>query len=812
MEGEGQLCRPRGQRRHGRGREDGSNEAGWDAERVTPEGWEWQGRQALQASSLQPRLQPRDYRGASSSCHQGQKAPGRRNGGLDDQPGGSGRWDGGRASSSAAGGSRKGTIIVSVPGKEGEGSERAKGKEKETKRERQERGKEKRWREEQEKQGVQERGEEERFRHSKRLLGGEFEEMAEDSRGSVRGYRPGYSRGKTPSYPEEGVQGGKEEEEEGELRHQLAEQQFRRRELRQRNDRRGPRAILSEQQSKEDLEEVPGCPDHVRGEIYEGAPFGFTRTAVGSKQDGDPPDFPPVLQGTTVLKDESRDEAGGFAPGLWPRPGPPREVCKPPGLDESAAQSPRGSECRQSLDCNIPNGTGSHGSDHSGNTRGDRGSGTRGPRSGQDQGQCIPSLRRSARGPKSLSRQGKGRKRQRRKGQRGQRQGEERLQRRWRSTGRCSVGRQEKEGMRAIKRAEAGTPRMGVSDSEWGKEYEREEWSNQLEAGYGPSRCFTEAEEGKSGPTLEYPAAKVFLQSLEGKRFSQLGDLIDVALMFLSSQFLRSKSQTSGRERVDIFPLPISGPIIDESPCGSLIRATCRALNVLYDCPPEGVKRVASAEGLRVLGYIRECVEFVDSWTESFGGLSFVFFKSKGVDYRGEEVKVAQSFSWESILPALPQEVGRLCLVDFCSQGTRHYVENFPSYLLPEPEQLLGKPPRVMVFEESWLDVCRGLVKRNICGVLPKRLLHHVKGRPLLSGLFAVGKNEFEGDMEIHRLIMNLIPLNNICKSMSGDIGTLPGVSGLTPFLLEKGEVLLLSSEDVRCFFYLFAVPQNWFP
>ena len=100
----------------------------------------------------------------------------------------------------------------------------------------------------------------------------------------------------------------------------------------------------------------------------------------------------------------------------------------------------------------------------------------------------------------------------------------------------------------------------------------------------------------------------------------------------------------------------------------------------------------------------------------------------------------------------------------------------------------------------------------NICGVLPKRLLHHVKGRPLLSGLFAVGKNEFEGDMEIHRLIMNLIPLNNICKSMSGDIGTLPGVSGLTPFLLEKGEVLLLSSEDVRCFFYLFAVPQNWFP
>lgn len=215
--------------------------------------------------------------------------------------------------------------------------------------------------------------------------------------------------------------------------------------------------------------------------------------------------------------------------------------------------------------------------------------------------------------------------------------------------------------MRAIKGAEAETPRMGVSESEWGKGYEREEWSNQLEAGYGPSRGFTDSEEGKSGPTLEYPPEEIFSQSFEGKRFSQLGDLIDVALMFLSSQVLHSKSQTSGGEKVDIFPLPISGPIIDESPCGSLIRATCRALNVLYDCPPEGAKRVVSAEGLRVLGYIRECVEFVDSWTESIGGLSFdVFFKSKGVDYRGEEVKVAQSFSWESILPALPKEVGQL--------------------------------------------------------------------------------------------------------------------------------------------------------
>ena len=38
------------------------------------------------------------------------------------------------------------------------------------------------------------------------------------------------------------------------------------------------------------------------------------------------------------------------------------------------------------------------------------------------------------------------------------------------------------------------------------------------------------------------------------------------------------------------------------------------------------------------------------------------------------------------------------------------------------------------------------------------------------------------------RLIMNFVPLNENCKPLDSDISTLPGISGLSPFLLEGGE------------------------
>ena len=182
----------------------------------------------------------------------------------------------------------------------------------------------------------------------------------------------------------------------------------------------------------------------------------------------------------------------------------------------------------------------------------------------------------------------------------------------------------------------------------------------------------------------------------------------------------------------------------------------------------------------------------------------------RSVDYRGEEVKVAKAFSWENIEPSLPDGIGSIPLQEICELGTLDYVMNFERYLLPSDSQVYTKPPRVLVADHSWEQVCKGLMAKGICRLIPESQVYHVQDKPLLSGLFAVSKEEWDGPWEICRLIMNLVPLNKLCRSLGGDISTLPSWAGMSPYILEDSEVLLLSSEDIRCFFYLFSVPASW--
>ena len=59
---------------------------------------------------------------------------------------------------------------------------------------------------------------------------------------------------------------------------------------------------------------------------------------------------------------------------------------------------------------------------------------------------------------------------------------------------------------------------------------------------------------------------------------------------------------------------------------------------------------------------------------------------------------------------------------------------------------------------------------------------------------------------------MNLMPLNDLCQGLAGDIQTLLHWFGMSPFHIEARENLVVSSEDLRCFFYTLALPPCWFP
>ena len=75
--------------------------------------------------------------------------------------------------------------------------------------------------------------------------------------------------------------------------------------------------------------------------------------------------------------------------------------------------------------------------------------------------------------------------------------------------------------------------------------------------------------------------------------------------------------------------------------------------------------------------------------------------------------------------------------------------------------------------------------------------------------MFGVLK-ESHGSKKVHRLIMNLTPANKLFRPFSSDIDTLPMLSQMIALDLEDDQQLLVSSEDIKCMFYLISLPKEW--
>ena len=289
-----------------------------------------------------------------------------------------------------------------------------------------------------------------------------------------------------------------------------------------------------------------------------------------------------------------------------------------------------------------------------------------------------------------------------------------------------------------------------------------------------------------------------------------LGELIwDVlSLVYVEDDAGRRLKPMAGKK--NLFPLSASGFQVNPSGERSFLHAVLASLNSLHGVALSGpdnsvmqsaVKRMeALVRGSTILHEPLPQLKFDEFW------------KYKGLDYEGEEIRLAKAIKWESIEPSLPKEVGMLDIRDFCSGGVLHYINNFTDYLVSPAEMHFGKPPRVMVENGEWEKVTSGLLERGLCTLLPKSKLFHCKDTPLLSGLFSVSKQEWIGDIEICRLIMNLRPLNSICLGLTGDTPTLPSITNMGALFLDDDEALCISSEDARCLFYLFSVPEAWFP
>lgn len=310
------------------------------------------------------------------------------------------------------------------------------------------------------------------------------------------------------------------------------------------------------------------------------------------------------------------------------------------------------------------------------------------------------------------------------------------------------------------------------------------------------------------------PEKRSELSRIEGLRLGQVGNFLQQKLLEVFP--LRSQS-TGDRNPSALFPLPTSrASFLTVDPTlnpNELAWGQCLTLSLnsfwgaeLFNereptkCQVLSLQRLF--EDVRRFVSLHTAVETVN-WDE--------FFKIKSIDYKGDEVKVARWFSWSNVSPALPREVGRVPLEEVTSHGAQHYVLNFDHYLKPRSEWGPLTKPRVMVSDEDWGEVCKGLVDTGVCTFIEEHEVFDTGEGPLLNGLFGVTKDEWtEAGVEIYRLIMNLVPLNSLCRPLSGDVDTLPSWSGMNPYFLQPSQGLLVSSEDVKCFFYVISVPSSW--
>ena len=267
-----------------------------------------------------------------------------------------------------------------------------------------------------------------------------------------------------------------------------------------------------------------------------------------------------------------------------------------------------------------------------------------------------------------------------------------------------------------------------------------------------------------------------------------------------------------------VFPLPSSFTTLSQlfpskSPVVlALLRCSVLSLNSLNGEGMDSGSPVSDFKSKVLCGLVVDC-ERIAGWSERSAPVSWdEFFRVKGIDYRGEEVLTAQSIRWENVAPALPKEVGGVPLEQVVELGSLEYVKHFSKFLLDPADQVYTRPPKVMVAPEHWETLCRELLQRGVFARIHEDDVYKVEGKLVLNGLFGVSKHEYAGDFEVMRIIMNLIPANRLCRGLDGDISTLPTWASMTPLCLMPHEDLVISSEDVRCFFYIFRLPVTWHP
>ncbi len=181
------------------------------------------------------------------------------------------------------------------------------------------------------------------------------------------------------------------------------------------------------------------------------------------------------------------------------------------------------------------------------------------------------------------------------------------------------------------------------------------------------------------------------------------------------------------------------------------------------------------------------------------------------VSYTGEVVQKSRPLTLEQILPGLPKaEHGAIVpLEDLCSGEVKEKLLNPRSLLKDDICEDLPFP-QVSVVDGEWPKIVRALYDRGL--VRPVEHVPKVGEVRALNGAFGVIKEgkTTESGLPVLRFIMDLRATNMITEVISGDVATLSGAASYQHVILDDGELLAVSGDDLTAAFYLFSLPKAW--
>ena len=185
--------------------------------------------------------------------------------------------------------------------------------------------------------------------------------------------------------------------------------------------------------------------------------------------------------------------------------------------------------------------------------------------------------------------------------------------------------------------------------------------------------------------------------------------------------------------------------------------------------------------------------------------------------YDGVEVCVAVPITKAQIAAAMPPAniVTSIPVSAVCSGGVREALRSPENARLPEAEEPDELPSAALSFAEGEEEsVVKCLVDIGLLDFVNENEVWKHRQRYVESGIFGVEKpgevvSIDDGRVKL-RLIFSLRPSNALQRMIFGDLDQLPTSAQWSAMQLEEFQILLMSSSDRQCFFYIFSLDECW--